>query len=204
MPFADDLTAPARLETDEFVLRPITVADAALDHEAVMATREQLRLWEQSSWPEDGFTVDDNRGDLATMERRHAAGEAFGYTMTDPDGTAVLGCVYVFPHDARFLAAAEVTPLADDVRWDAIGAAVYFWVRTERQADGLDRRLLADLRRWFVDDWDLGPVVVVTSETFVQQVDLIESAGLQRCFVIDEPDKPGRHLAFADADRSDC
>ncbi|MDF2510059.1 MAG: hypothetical protein K0Q52_3918, partial [Microbacterium sp.] len=42
---------PAGLRTSEFVLRPITADDAERDHAAVMETRDDLRLWEQSTWP---------------------------------------------------------------------------------------------------------------------------------------------------------
>jgi hypothetical protein len=195
MPFAPDLRAPVRFETDEYVLRPITVADAELDHAAVVATREHLRLWEQSSWPDDDFTVEANRDDLERMERRHLAGEAFGFTMLAPDEHDCLGCVYVFPHDARFLASADVAPLGD-VEWDAVAAAVYFWVRADRMDDGLDRRLLADLKRWFADVWGLEPVVFVTSESFTQQLDLLHSTDLEPRFEIREPDKPAPYLAF--------
>lgn len=203
MPFPADLVPPDRLIADDYVLRPITVADAQLDHEAVMASRELLRRWEQSTWPEDDFTVDDNRADMELMERRHADGYAFGYTMLTPDESECLGCVYVFPHDAKFLAAADIAALGER-RWDEIGAAVLFWVRADRLDGGLDDRLLADLRRWFADAWAVAPVVFMTSELFTEQVALLESSGLRRCFTIAEPGKPGLGVAFADAppDRS--
>ena len=195
MPFRRDTIAPDRLTTDDFVLRPITVADAELDYAAVMESRELLRLWQQSTWPADDFTVEDNRVDLEEMERRHAAGVAFGYTMLDPDESTCLGCVYVFAPDARFLAAANITAVTD-AEWDGIGAAVYFWVRTSRLPVGLDRSLLAHLRRWFADAWGLDDVVFVASELFTHQMQLIESTDLELRFEIAEPDKPGRHLAY--------
>ena len=195
MPFPADLTAPERFETDEYLLRPITVDDAALDHEAVMASREILRRWEGTTWPEDDFTIDDNRADMELMATRHADGYAFGYTMLDPSETTCLGCVYVFPHDAKFLAAAEITALGD-LGWNEIGAAVLFWVRADRMDDGLDERLLADLRSWFADGWDVVPVAFVTSQPFTEQVELLKRAGLRRCFVIDEPDKTNPGIAF--------
>lgn len=197
MPFPEHLDAPERLTADGYLLRPITVADAELDHEAVMASRDQLRRWEQDTWPKDDFTVDDNRQDMELMEHRHRDGYAFGYTMLTPDESRCLGCVYVFAHDARFLAAADITPLADD-RWDRIGAAVYFWVRTDLPDDDLERRLLDDLRRWFAEDWDVAPVVFVTSEPFTEQVDRLERAGLRRAFTIAESHKPGAGLAYRD------
>ncbi len=88
MSFADPAEpVPEELKTDEFALRPIVADDAEMDYAAVMETREYLRLWRQSTWPEDDFTVDANRKDLIDIEQRHAAHRAFTYTALDPDGT---------------------------------------------------------------------------------------------------------------------
>lgn len=196
MPFSPDLRAPTRLDTGAAVLRPITVADAELDYAAVMESRVELRLWQQSSWPADDFTVEENRHDLEEMEQRHAAGRAFGYTVLSADESACLGCVYVFAHDARFLATAEVTGLTT-ARWDRIDAAVYFWVRTSTVPSGLDRALLGHLRRWFAGAWGFADTVFVTSASFIQQVALLDSTDLERRFVITEADKPGHFLGYA-------
>ncbi|GAB2471558.1 hypothetical protein GCM10027063_10110 [Promicromonospora xylanilytica] len=198
---------PAELRTEEFVLRPITADDARLDHAAVMETREHLRLWEQSSWPEDDFTVEANRADLVDLEERHAAARAFTYTVLDPLRTECLGCVYVFPTNAAFLTRAAVTPVGDD-EWARVQAVVYFWVRRSRVEagsetgletglqTGLDGRLLAALRAWFADAWGLERTVFVTNEQFTQQVDLIERTDLSRRFELVEPGKPGVYLVF--------
>ncbi|HWU57775.1 MAG TPA: N-acetyltransferase, partial [Microbacteriaceae bacterium] len=91
MSFTDsNISVPAELRTDAFVLRPIVADDAELDFAALMETREYLRLWEQSSWPEDDFTVEANRADLVGLEERHAAHRAFTYTVLDPNGTQSL------------------------------------------------------------------------------------------------------------------
>jgi hypothetical protein len=186
---------PAELRTDEFVLRPITADDAAMDHDAVMETREHLRLWEQSSWPEDNFTVEANRADVVDLEQRHAAGRAYTYTVLDPLGTECLGCVYVFPTNATFLAKATVTPVGDDA-WAEVQAVVYFWARQSRMETGMDGRLLAALRAWFAEAWKLEPTVFVTNEQFTQQVDLIERTDLTRKFELVEPDKTGTYLVY--------
>lgn len=103
MPFTDS-TEPvlAELRTEEVFLRPIVANDAEVDYGAVMETREYLRLWQQSTWPEDDFTVEANRKDLVDLEQRHVEHRAFTYTVLDPDGTRSLGCVYVFPTSATF------------------------------------------------------------------------------------------------------
>jgi hypothetical protein len=201
MPFSSTQTAPAGLITDTFVLRPITAADAELDHAAVMESREYLRTWEQSTWPVDGFTVAANREDLASLEQRHTAGTAYTYTVLDPTQTECLGCVYIVPPDVPFLAKAQITPVAED-RWRDVDAAVYFWVRRSQLAAQTDRALLGALRSWLADEWGLARHVVVTNEQFTQQVHLIDSTDLRLGFHIAEPGKPGRYLAYQAPARS--
>jgi hypothetical protein len=190
-----NILVPAELRTDEFVLRPIVADDAELDFAALMETREYLRLWEQSSWPEDDFTVEANRADLVGLEERHAAHRAFTYTVLDPNGTQSLGCVYIFPTSATFLAKSAVTQVGDD-EWGNVDAVVYFWVRLSQMQEGLDARLLTALRAWFTDEWKLERVVYVTNEQFTQQVDLIERTDLSLKFELREPGKPGTYLVY--------
>ncbi|MET0989746.1 MAG: GNAT family protein [Glaciihabitans sp.] len=187
---------PSRLETDEFLLRPILAADAARDHEAVMETRVDLRTWEQSSWPSDDFTVDANREDLADLEQRHLERRAFTYTVLTPDGATCLGCVYIFPTTATFLTKATVTAVAD-AHWADIDAVVYFWIRQSRIASAMDVRLLAAIRIWLDETWGLTRTVFVTNEHFERQVHLLDSAGLQVKFELREPGKPGTYLVYA-------
>lgn len=118
------------MTTDRFTLRPITAADAQIDHAAVMESRD--------------------------------------YPPPGPDGD----------------------------RWED-GDVVDFWVRRSQLADGTDGELLAALRAWLPEVWRLDRYVVVTNEQFTQQVALIESTDLTPRFHIDEPDKPGRYLAYA-------
>ena len=150
----DDFHAPAELRTDEFLLRPILASDAALDYEAVMASKEYLRPWEQTGWPADDFTLDANRADVEKLARWNVSGERFTYTVLDPTGKQCLGCVYLVPTDAPMFARKEIAAL-DGARWSDYAVVVHFWVRTSRLADGLDRRLLDALGPWFVDAWRL-------------------------------------------------
>ena len=196
MPFENmEFNVPEGLTTDDFILRPIVAADAEMDYAAVMESRDYLQTWEQSSWPADDFTVAANREDLEKLERRHASREAFTYTVMNPTGTECLGCVYVMPSDARMFAEARITPVGNR-RWDDYEAAVYFWVRKSRLATEMDRLLLDALRTWLAEDWSLGGHLIVTNEQFAQQVDMFEHTDLQLRFEVEEPDKPGRYLAY--------
>jgi hypothetical protein len=197
MAFTDgDFRAPAELRTDEFLLRPIHAADAALDYEAVMASREYLRPWEGTGWPEDDFTLDANRADVAKLARWHAAGERFTYTVLDPTGTQCLGCVYILPTGAPLFARRQIAAI-DDARWSAYEVAVNFWVRTSRLADGLDRRLLDTLGPWLAQEWRIARHLIVTNEQVEQQVSLIERTGRQLRFRLTDPKASGTSLAYA-------
>jgi hypothetical protein len=56
--------------------------------------------------------------------------------------------------------------------------------------------LLDVLRTWLAKDWSLQGHLIVTSELFAQQVDMIRLTDLQLRFTVEEPDKPGRYLAY--------
>lgn len=196
MPFTDSTEpVPAELRTDEFTLRPIVADDAELDYAAVMESREHLRSWRQSTWPEDDFTLAANREDLIDLEQRHAARRALTYTVLDPDGSKCLGCVYVFPTSATFLARSTVVPVGED-EWTDVDAVVFFWVRRPQMETGTDERLLSALRRWFVEEWRFENTVYGTSETFTQQVDLLDRTDLKPKFELLEPGKPNKRLVF--------
>ena len=186
---------PTGLTTERFVLRPIVADDAADDHAAVMETRELLRLWEQSSWPADDFTVEANRADLVGLEQRHAEHRAYTFTVRDPEDSACLGCVYLFPTTAAFLAKSTVTPLGVDA-WDDVDVVAYFWVRLSQLEAGLDAALLDAVRAWLRDDWGFERAVVVTNEQFEQQVRLLERTDLGLRFELREPGKAGAYLGF--------
>ncbi len=193
----DDFHAPMELRTDEFQLRPIVASDAELDYEAVMASKEYLRPWEQTGWPADDFTVDANRADVVKLERWQAAGERFTYTVLDPTGTQCLGCVYVVPTGAPLFARKQIAPI-DGARWSEYEVAVNFWVRTCRLADGLDRRLLDALGPWLANDWHIARHLIVTSAQVEQQVSLIESTNRRLRFRLTDPKQSDESLAFAE------
>ena len=196
MHFSGIPSVPEGLATPEFLLRPLLITDVDLDYAAVMESKVELRPWEQTGWPADDFTVADDLVDLQDLEQRFREKRSFTYTVMTLDETECLGCVYLMPRDARSYTSATITPLGDR-RWEQVGGAINFWVRTSRLADGLDGRLLDTLRRWLDEDWDLDGHVFVTNEQCEQQVELIESAGLHRMFTITKPEQSGAYLAFA-------
>lgn len=190
------LLAPKGTRTEEFLLRPIVASDAALDYEAVMESREFLLRWEQTGWPEDDFTIEANRADVARMVQRHRKAESFTYTVMNPAETQCLGCVYVVPSDARLFTKAQIVAVDDD-RWSNFEAVIHFWIRTSRIADQLDRRLLDTLGRWLEHDWGLERCLLVSSEQCKQQLALIQSTDRRLRFQLQYPDRTGKELAYA-------
>jgi hypothetical protein len=167
---------PEELCTQEVVLRPLSARHNPLDYDAVMASQEQLRLGNLSCWPRDGFTPAENLADLIEHEQEFAARKAFVYSILNPDETRCLGCVYINPRERvlRYYHAseAELAAVGDDE------AEVDFWVRSERLADELDRRLLASLRNWLREAFAFTDVRFGALACEERQVRLLQSAGL--------------------------
>lgn len=191
-----EVDPPEGIRTATYTVRPITTADNELDYAAVMESREYLRAWEQSTWPEDDFTAEANLEDMVEMVKRHDDRYAFGYTVMNPDETECLGCVYIFPPEAKMYNDATVTALGSD-DWSDVDATVHFWVRKSRLEEGFDRTLLEALRVWIATDWPFDHAVFGTNEQFLQQVAMIEETDLQLEFEISKPAEPGTSRCYA-------
>lgn len=132
----DEFELPSGFETAEFRVRPITVADAEKDYEAVMESIEIIHSsFLDDSWPTESFTLDENRRDLAAKELKFERRHSFTYTVVSPDESRVLGCVYI----------------NKGIRGP--DAAVFMWVRRSEHEAGLDPLLEAAVRDWMERDW---------------------------------------------------
>ena len=100
----ENFTIPARLVTDGFSIRPLLATDVELDYAAVMESKEFLRKWDQSGWPADDFTLAGNLEDIQRHEREHNNRESFTFTVMNSTETECLGCIYIYPRTARWLA----------------------------------------------------------------------------------------------------
>ena len=120
--YPPDRPVPATLLTDAFLLEPLTPVHTALDHAALMESKQFLRRWSGSPWPADDFSLADNRADLAEHDEEHRRRVAFTYTVLAPDRSRCLGCVYIKP----LAALAGGLPLTVGVD----EATVRWWVTT--------------------------------------------------------------------------
>lgn len=170
---------------DGFIVRPLEPADAELDHDAVMASRDFLYHWEQDPpYPPEDFSIDANRDDLEWMANNHRDGKRYTYTVMTADETRTLGCIYLLPGDDPMYQTAEVTS-HDGTDLSTTDATVSFWVRPATWAQGFERTLLDAILGWLRDDWSFDRAVILTNEALDHQIATIESAGLTRCFDYD-------------------
>ncbi len=185
--YPDPLPVPPQLRTPLFLLEPLTPAHVTLDFAALMESREQLRLWSGSPWPEDSFTLADNRADLAWHADEHAHRIAFTYTVLAPDRERCLGCVYI-------KSLASILPDATTAPTDS---ATRFWITTPLLTHGRDRDLLRALLDWFASDaWQFSRTFFTTRAVHARQVALFEALGLVRHGRVELPDRGGAHLIY--------
>ncbi|MCP4537048.1 MAG: GNAT family N-acetyltransferase [Chloroflexi bacterium] len=192
--YPKDARIPSELRTAEFILRPLRATDVELDYDAVMTSKEMLRVWEQSDWPVDDFTQADNLQDLQRHEKEHLERSAFTFTVMNPTETECLGCVYIYPLEGmlKHMKAGE-SELASVNDYQASAS---FWVRQSRLADGLDQFLLDTLITWFKRDWAFSHVVFNINSQNERQVHLLTEAGLQKLYDFDIPNKKPKYLIY--------
>lgn len=126
----ESLRPPDTFGGPGFAARPLRLADAEADFEAVMATASRLQgvLDPDSDWPA-GLTLHENRVDLGWHEREFTLGHSYAWTLRDPGDRQVLGCAYLYP--------------AERADFSAMG---FWWVRTGfEHLDGLAGRVFREL-----------------------------------------------------------
>jgi hypothetical protein len=102
-----EFDVPHGLETPEFVLEPLGPEHNELDYAAWTSSMEHIAAtpgYPDGSWPRQ-MTLDENRADLQRQGDDFRNRKGFTYTVLDPAGREVTGCVYIYPlpnsdHDA--------------------------------------------------------------------------------------------------------
>ncbi len=133
-----DFDPPLLLESARFRLRPITVNDVVKDYDAVMTSREHLwdLFGEAWGWPPADLTLEQDLVDLGWHQKEFQLRSSFDYAAMSPDGSRLLGCVYVDPPSKR-----------------GYDAEVTWWARESELASGLEDELGAAVRRWLAAEW---------------------------------------------------
>jgi hypothetical protein len=189
---------PAEHRTRDGLFRRQRLSDAEADYEAVMASKESLRVWCDDTWPEDGFTLADNLADLEGHLADAAAGTAFGYTIWDTSGERVLGSLYLEPTGA-FLGEYDLDE-ATRVELATFDVRVECWLR-----DGIDEategRLLDDIRGWLTEAWPFERPCWGSRRGMTRRRALLESLGFSEVAVLRSRDGARRFHLHADRGR---
>ena len=140
-----NFVVPARIETERFVMRSITIHDAFKDYDAVMSSREHLwsRFGDVWGWPPENMTIEDNIVDLGWHQKEFKLRSSFDYALMSPDESRLLGCVYIDPSSE-----------------EGLDAEVWFWARSSEVPKGLELFLEAFLPEWLSTDWPFAVVSI--------------------------------------------
>lgn len=172
--FRPDFAPPQTFECEAFVIFPTNEAFYLSDHDAVMKSKESLRVWSQSPWPEDAFTPEQNRDDLLLHVADNKNHEAYGYMIYSPDRKTCFGSVYVNPlaglSDNYTLAEEEARALGE------FDARVDYWVLTGEHA--LEKQVTEGLRDWLSQGWGILPLFACRREMRERQA-IYQALGLE-------------------------
>ena len=132
----DNFVIPKSLETDEFLLAPLTVNHLIKDYDAVMSSVSHLTgLMGDDDWP-SGLTLEENLADLGWHQTEFTFRTSFAYSVLTLDEQLCLGCCYIYPS------------VNSQYEVDA-----YYWIRADYLASGLETRLGDSFKSWLEADW---------------------------------------------------
>ncbi|WP_375268556.1 hypothetical protein [Phenylobacterium sp.] len=136
-----DFDIPRRLETPDFILRPLTIHDLLKDYAAVMTSVERLQgvFGPGSDWPRPDMTLEEDLADLGWHQVEFERRTSFAFTVMAPDEGQCLGCAYLYPSERA-----------------GFDAKAYCWVRAS--AADLDAALFAAFRDWLLSAWPFARV----------------------------------------------
>ncbi len=149
--FTTQFDFPKELVTSTFCLFPTNQKFYQSDYVAVMNNREMLRIWSQSSWPEDQFTPEENKADLGQHIEDNTNHTAYGYMLYSPDKSRCYGSVYLNP---LVTIANNYHCTGNEVEiLNAHHARVDCWI-IDHDSD-LEKEIIASLMEWFKTTWNI-------------------------------------------------
>lgn len=172
-------TRPTTLQGKGFRLRAQCLEDTEADYRTVMANREHLRNWCNDTWPEEDFTVVQNREDLAGHINDAEVGFAYGYTIwKDNKNDVVLGSVYLYP-SAYFAERYDLTP-DERLRLSAAEVLVDYWLSADLDCDtDFSRMFILTLQDWLLCDWGFMEIAWATRPAMKARRSLYKSLAFE-------------------------
>ena len=131
-----DFDVPTSLVSEHFRIEVLEPSVVELDYDAVMSSRVNLRkiFRENDTWPSDTMTLKKNNDDLVKHYAEFQSREAFAYTVLTPAKNKCIGCLYIYPSEAK--------------EFDSV---VYFWIRDDSLE--LEAEFYTFIQNWLKEVW---------------------------------------------------
>ncbi len=155
---------PEYKERKEFCFEVLHPKHVALDYQALMKSKEFLRRWSNSTWPEDHFKVEDNLIDLEWHYEEFKEKTAFTYTILNQDKNQCLGCIYIKPVTSMTKLSAEERLLLEPFHFFTI-----YWVITDIKNTQMENKIFNTIRDWLLNDWRFQAVLFVSNSQIPEQ-----------------------------------
>jgi hypothetical protein len=187
--FRPKFQPPRTFENESLVIFPTDEAFYLSDYEAVMKSKNGLRVWSQSDWPKDSFTAEENKEDLLHHVADNKTHAAYGYMIYAPDHKTCYGSLYVNPlapiPENYSISTEDAAMLAGyDARLD-------FWVVDGEAA--LERQITESLREWMKEGWAIRALFACRREMRERQA-IYRALGLE--LLLDASGKSGNLMLF--------
>jgi hypothetical protein len=145
--FDKNFNFPKNYIGEAVTIFPTDIEFASSDYDAVMASKDELRLWSVSSWPEDDFTIESNREDLKNHVEDNQQHSAYGFMLYDSNKKNCYGSLYVNPINPEYF-------MNDKFDFEKFDARIDCWIRTDIQ-ESLKIAIVNDVISWLRNDWSI-------------------------------------------------
>lgn len=142
-----------------------------------MKNKENLRQWSQSSWPEDHFSLEENKSDLELHMQDNKAHSAYGYMIYSQDLQECYGSLYIN----------SLKPIPDNYLMtpNEIEALNFFDVRVDywitEHITGMEELMTKEIDSWLKEVWKIQALFSARKEMLRRQK-LYEKLGFNPLF----------------------
>lgn len=128
---------PRTYSAKSYKLVPLGPDLVKVDYDAYMSSIEHIRsTFGSGRWPTPGITMADAMKDMQEEKARFDNRLSFAYAVVTQDGKKELGSFYLRPSPKQ--------------GYDAMAS---LWVTKEQFDQGLDQRLVEDMKKWIRTAW---------------------------------------------------
>lgn len=173
---------PERLVCPRFVAEPLQENFARLDYDAYISSPQVIEEHSQGRWPVEGYTLEQERAEVAAHFIRHTQRIDFAFILLSPDLAYSLGCCYILPL-FPFLKRCGATMDAATER----STMVTFWLRQSEQSTGLAKDVVHELNMWLKSDWQFDRFCFRVNPRELNSIEALRVNGLREAFSLSTP-----------------